>query len=59
MPESRIDAVFAHDHPDDPMIVEFTLTGAPMMILMGGEMIEHSPAASNNHPAAGADPKRK
>ena len=28
------------------MIVEFTVAGAPMMILTGGEMFEHSPAAS-------------
>jgi predicted 3-demethylubiquinone-9 3-methyltransferase (glyoxalase superfamily) len=28
------------------MIVEFTLAGAPMMILTGGVMFEHSPAAS-------------
>jgi predicted 3-demethylubiquinone-9 3-methyltransferase (glyoxalase superfamily) len=44
--DSRIDAVFDHGHPDDPMIVEFTLAGAPMMILTGGAMFEHSPAAS-------------
>ena len=46
LPDSRIDAVFDHGHPDDPMIVEFTLAGAPMMILTGGEMFGHSPAAS-------------
>jgi predicted 3-demethylubiquinone-9 3-methyltransferase (glyoxalase superfamily) len=44
--DSRIDAVFDHGRPDDPMIVEFTLAGAPMMILTGGPMFEHSPAAS-------------
>jgi predicted 3-demethylubiquinone-9 3-methyltransferase (glyoxalase superfamily) len=37
LPDSRI---------DDPMIIEFTVAGAPMMILTGGEMFEHSPAAS-------------
>ena len=46
LPDSRIDAVFDHGRPDDPMIVEFTLAGAPMMILTGGEMFEHSPATS-------------
>jgi predicted 3-demethylubiquinone-9 3-methyltransferase (glyoxalase superfamily) len=46
LPDSRIDAVFDHGRPDDPMIVEFTLAGTPMMILTGGEMFEHSPAAS-------------
>ena len=46
LPDSRIDAVLDHGRPDDPMIVEFTLAGAPMMILTGGEMFEHSPAAS-------------
>ena len=28
------------------MVVEFTLAGAPMMILTAGPMFEHSPAAS-------------
>ena len=46
LPDSRIDAVYDHGRPNDPMIVEFTLAGAPMMILTGGEMVEHSPAAS-------------
>lgn len=46
LPDSRVDTVFDHGHPDDPMIVEFTLAGAPMMILTGGVMFEHSPAAS-------------
>ncbi len=46
LPDSRIDAVFDHGRPEDPMIVEFTLAGAPMMILAGGPMFEHSPAAS-------------
>ena len=44
--DSRIDAVFDHGQPHDPMIVEFTLAGAPMMILTGGDMFQHSPAAS-------------
>jgi predicted 3-demethylubiquinone-9 3-methyltransferase (glyoxalase superfamily) len=46
LPDSRIDGVFDHGRPDDPMVVEFTLAGAPMMILTGGPMFEHSPAAS-------------
>jgi predicted 3-demethylubiquinone-9 3-methyltransferase (glyoxalase superfamily) len=46
LPDSRIDGVFDHGHPDDPMVVAFTLAGAPMMILTGGAMFEHSPAAS-------------
>jgi predicted 3-demethylubiquinone-9 3-methyltransferase (glyoxalase superfamily) len=46
LPDSWIDAVFDHGRPDDPMVVEFTLGGAPMMILTGGAMFEHSPAAS-------------
>ena len=46
LPGSQINVVLDHGRPDDPMIVEFTLAGAPMMILTGGEMFEHSPAAS-------------
>jgi predicted 3-demethylubiquinone-9 3-methyltransferase (glyoxalase superfamily) len=46
LPDSRIDSVTDHGHPDDPMVVEFTLAGAPMMILTAGPMFEHSPAAS-------------
>ena len=46
LPDSRIDAVFDHGRPDDPMVVEFTLSGAPMMILTGGEMYKLNPAAS-------------
>jgi predicted 3-demethylubiquinone-9 3-methyltransferase (glyoxalase superfamily) len=46
LPDSRIDAVFDHGRSDDPMVVEFTLAGAPMMILTAGPMFEPSPAAS-------------
>jgi predicted 3-demethylubiquinone-9 3-methyltransferase (glyoxalase superfamily) len=46
VPDSRIDAVRDSGQPDDPMIVEFTLAGAPMMILTAGPYFEHSPAAS-------------
>ncbi len=46
LPDSRIDAVYDHAQPDDPMVVEFTLAGAPMMILTAGPHYTHSPAAS-------------
>ena len=46
MPGSRIDAVRENGQPDDPMIVEFTLAGAPFMILTAGPRFEPSPAAS-------------
>jgi len=46
MPDSRIEAVRENGQPDDPMIVEFTLAGAPMMILTGGPHYELTPAAS-------------
>lgn len=36
LPDSRIDAVFDHGNAADPMVVEFTLAGAPMMVLTGG-----------------------
>lgn len=46
LPESRIDGVFEHGRPEDPMVVEFTLAGAPMMILTGGPHYKLTPAAS-------------
>ncbi|OZB13278.1 MAG: hypothetical protein B7X53_16445 [Hyphomonas sp. 34-62-18] len=46
LPDSRIDAVFEHGVPQDPMVVEFTLAGAPMMILTGGPTYKLTPAAS-------------
>jgi predicted 3-demethylubiquinone-9 3-methyltransferase (glyoxalase superfamily) len=46
LPDSRIDAVHKHGRSDDPMVVEFTLAGAPMMILTAGDMFRHTPAAS-------------
>lgn len=46
LPDSRIDAVFEHGNGADPMVVEFTLSGAPMMILTGGDMYRLTPAAS-------------
>lgn len=46
VPDSRIDVIRDSGQPDDPMIVEFTLAGAPMMFLTAGPYFEHSPAAS-------------
>lgn len=45
LPDSRIDQEFAA-HEEDPLVVEFTLAGAPMMILNGGPMYELNEAAS-------------
>lgn len=45
LPWSAIDAVLAHGQMDDPMVVEFTLHGAPMMILTAGPHYKLSPAA--------------
>ncbi len=47
IPGSMIDTVMANGRPeDDPMIVEFTLSGAPMMILTAGDHYKLTPAAS-------------
>jgi predicted 3-demethylubiquinone-9 3-methyltransferase (glyoxalase superfamily) len=46
LPWSAIDAVYSHGNPNDPMVVEFTLHGSPMMILTGGPHYKLSPAAS-------------
>lgn len=46
LPFSAIDAVLDHGNPDDPMVVEFTLHGAPMMILTAGPNFKLTPAAS-------------
>lgn len=47
IPDSRIDTVLTHGRPeDDPMIVEFTLAGCPMMILTAGDHYKLTPAAS-------------
>ncbi len=46
LPDSRIDAVFAHGNTADPMVVEFTLGGCPMMILTAGPHFKLTPAAS-------------
>ena len=50
LPDSRIDSVTATGNPDDtaadPMVVEFTLAGAPMMILTAGPHYKLTPAVS-------------
>lgn len=46
VPDSLIEAVRENGQPDDPMIVEFTLAGAPMMILTAGPHHKLTPAAS-------------
>ncbi|MEL6371512.1 MAG: VOC family protein [Pseudomonadota bacterium] len=46
LPNSTIDNVIDHHNPEDPMVVEFTLAGAPMMILTAGPHYKLTPAAS-------------
>ena len=46
LPWSAIDAIYPHGNPDDPMVVEFTLHGTPMMIMTAGPHYKLSPAAS-------------
>lgn len=47
IPDSTIDTVLPHGRPDDdPMVVEFTLAGAPLMILTAGNRFKLTPAAS-------------
>ncbi len=46
IPDSTLDSVFDHHNPADPMVVEFTLAGAPMMILTAGPHFKLTPAAS-------------
>lgn len=45
LPDSHINEKFAA-FEDEPLVVEFTLAGAPMMTLNGGPMFKHSEAAS-------------
>ena len=45
LPDSYIDEKFAA-YDDEPLVVEFTLAGAPMMTLNGGPMFKHTGAAS-------------
>ena len=44
--DSQIDGIYPHGRPEDPMIVEFALAGAPMMILTAGPHYKLTPAAS-------------
>jgi len=47
IPDNTIDTVLAHGRPEeDPMVVEFTLAGAPLMILTAGDRFKLTPAAS-------------
>ena len=46
LPDSRIESTKEYGQPDDPMVVEFMLAGAPMMILTAGPHFKLSPAAS-------------
>lgn len=45
LPDSRIDQEFAA-HDEEPLVIEFTLAGAPMMTLNGGPMFKQTEAAS-------------
>jgi predicted 3-demethylubiquinone-9 3-methyltransferase (glyoxalase superfamily) len=46
LPDSHIESR-SYPEPGKPaLVVEFTLAGAPYMVLNGGPMFEHSPAAS-------------
>ena len=45
LPDSKIDQEFAA-HDEEPLIIEFTLAGAPMMTLNGGPIFKHTEAAS-------------
>jgi predicted 3-demethylubiquinone-9 3-methyltransferase (glyoxalase superfamily) len=44
--DSRIDNVYRPDPDGPPLVIEFTLAGAPYMVLNGGPHSTHSPAAS-------------
>lgn len=46
LPWSAIDAIYEHGNPNDPMVVEYTLHGAPMMHLTAGPHFKLTPAAS-------------
>ncbi|MBA3069188.1 MAG: VOC family protein [Hyphomonas sp.] len=46
LPGSRIDGVMDHGNAADPMVVEYTLAGAPMMHLTAGPHFTLTPAAS-------------
>ena len=46
LPDSFIESSFSPAPDGPPLIVEFTLSGAPYMVLNGGPMFSHTPAAS-------------
>ena len=46
VPGSEIEAIHPHGNEDDPMVVEFTLAGAPMMMLTASGAPDPSAAAS-------------
>ncbi len=46
LPDSRIETVVRPDPDGPPLVVEFTLAGAPYMILNGGPHYQLTPAAS-------------
>ncbi|PQA87750.1 VOC family protein [Hyphococcus luteus] len=46
LPDSFIETSFTPEQSGPPLIVEFTLAGAPYMVLNGGPMFKHTPAAS-------------
>ena len=46
LPDSFVETGFTPDRDGPPLVVEFTLAGAPYMVLNGGPMFKPSPAAS-------------
>ena len=46
LPDSRIESVIKPDPAGPALVVEFTLAGAPYMVLNGGPMFKPTPAAS-------------
>ncbi|MEO1243014.1 MAG: VOC family protein [Pseudomonadota bacterium] len=46
LPDSEIEKVYKPDPTGPPLVVEFTLAGAPYMILNGGPHYKQTPAAS-------------
>lgn len=46
LPDSFVETKAAPEPGNPPLVVEFTLAGAPFMILNGGPMFKPSPAAS-------------
>lgn len=46
LPDSRVDNTVQPDPQAPPLVIEFTLAGAPYMVLNGGPQFTHSEAAS-------------